>query len=770
MIDPNVSDGRRAGATWVAATGAFLLVAAAAVFIAVRSGTGWRGLLLAEGVVGVAAIGALAVGTGSPVLAAAATLGTVVLALGIAAVTALPAPLVLAGAAVAAAVAGRRGRRPAIAWAAVAGLAPVLAVGAARALAFAAGRRLGAGTLEELGLVGHGAALVAVLSSGLAAGVLGREAHRAKDLALVALAGLSLASGAATSWVASEPTITSWMLALPSLFVAFEVVAMVSERDDFWRRPARAAGLAAEVAALLAAPVAAGTILLSPIAEDGLDLFADGPGWAPQPTMAVAWALVATGWFLASWRRRSPQPTLARAVVGAAADDRTVAFLTVALAAAVVVGTASTVATAVTLLGLAGALFASRRILAAVVAAPLAAWAPVVVAVAHPAAVLPVGAAAPPRRVALGPPPRGGVPPRQLNTQAGDVVGGTGAQVAHLHESPALGLLVLVFGGWVLAAAVEGVDEAAATLARFPMVLAPLAAMAVPDRQALPVVLTAAFLLAVDAIRTDDPRIAVASAVVLPLAVLPAAGLAGLRLADAGLVLAMAAVVAGGLAVLTPARWRTAVLTAGGWSLALGLGLATSDPVRFAEVLLVTGGLGIAAGVALRSWWLGHGGGVLAALALGLLLSDAGVTAVEPYLAPIALQLAVLGARLRGDERASSWVAYGPAMGLLAVPALAARWDGGPAWHALVAGAVGVVGVAAGGWRRLAGPLLLGTGLLVLVTFVESLHTLAGVPTWAWLATGGSVLLVTGVALERSATSPAEAGRRLVDVVSERFE
>lgn len=33
---PALADGRRAGATWVAATGAFLLVAAAAVFIAVR--------------------------------------------------------------------------------------------------------------------------------------------------------------------------------------------------------------------------------------------------------------------------------------------------------------------------------------------------------------------------------------------------------------------------------------------------------------------------------------------------------------------------------------------------------------------------------------------------------------------------------------------------------------------------------------------------------------------------------------------------------------
>jgi hypothetical protein len=80
-----------------------------------------------------------------------------------------------------------------------------------------------------------------------------------------------------------------------------------------------------------------------------------------------------------------------------------------------------------------------------------------------------------------------------------------------------------------------------------------------------------------------------------------------------------------------------------------------------------------------------------------------------------------------------------------------------------------VAAVAAGGWRRLAGPLFLGTGLVVTVTVLESLAALAGVPTWAWLAAGGTILLATGVALERTATSPVEAGRRLVDVVDQRF-
>jgi hypothetical protein len=115
-------------------------------------------------------------------------------------------------------------------------------------------------------------------------------------------------------------------------------------------------------------------------------------------------------------------------------------------------------------------------------------------------------------------------------------------------------------------------------------------------------------------------------------------------------------------------------------------------------------------------------------------------------------------------------VAYTPALALLGGAALVERIAGGGGVHALVAGAVGLAGVVAGGGRRLAGPLVTGTALLVAVTAHESLGTLATVPTWGWLAAGGSVLLAAGVALERrGGEGPVEAGRRLVDVVAERF-
>ena len=166
-------------------------------------------------------------------------------------------------------------------------------------------------------------------------------------------------------------------------------------------------------------------------------------------------------------------------------------------------------------------------------------------------------------------------------------------------------------------------------------------------------------------------------------------------------------------------------------------------------MIVLAGGLVIALGVVLRHALVAHAGGAFATIGIALHLSVDGVTATEPFVLPVALQLLVLGIQLRRreDDRPSSWIAFGPPIALL-----------------------GVAAVAAGGWKRLAAPLFLGTALLVGVTVLETLHTLAGVPTWAWLAAGGSTLLLAGVAMERSATSPSEAGRRLVDVVGERFD
>ena len=74
--------------------------------------------------------------------------------------------------------------------------------------------------------------------------------------------------------------------------------------------------------------------------------------------------------------------------------------------------------------------------------------------------------------------------------------------------------------------------------------------------------------------------------------------------------------------------------------------------------------------------------------------------------------------------------------------------------------------MAVDGWPR---PLLLGTGLLVALTAHETTAVTAGVPTWAWLAAGGTLLVGAGLAMEHHELGPVETGRRLVDVVHEHF-
>lgn len=840
-------DGRRAGATWVAATGAFLLLASAAVFVAVRwdqvpeagklaligaltgaflaggrairrtlpatgdvlfhlgaflvlvdvaglglrLDVGWRALLLTEGVVGIGVLGALAVAAGSVVLMWGAAASVMVLAAGIAGLTPVPAPLMLAAAAVAAALLGRH--RLAVLWATVAGLAPV--AGALTTTALQADAGPGTGVLVDLGLGGHAAALLAVISGGAAALVLGREAARRHDLTLVALAGACLTTGAATTWVNASPPQEVSLLAGPALLLLVEAVAILCRRDTFWGRPARAAGLLAELAAIVvAAPIAAVLLLVAPLVDGAFDFFSNGEGWTPEPAAGLAFALLAGAALLAAWRRQglssqgpeAPVPSGASeqasplAALGlAVGDDRTVTFLAAAIGAGLVVGTGSTIAVAAGLVALAAGLIlvvatlpGSRGVMATVLGVAAAAWAPVVVAPSHPLVSLPVGLAAAAvlggaalawRRVA------GGWVSAELAV-AGSLVAFFGCAVATGAIGLTAAMLIAVAAAWALAAIVERASPLAGHFARATMAVGVAGAMSGTFAQILPVAAAAVLLFALDAFRHDEPLIGLGSALGFPVVVGAAAALAGLTAPSVGLVLCLSAVACGGLALTIPARWRLPFAVASAVGLAAGLALAAGEPVRLAECLLIGGGLAVGAGVVTRNGIIGHAGGAVALLGLGLNLTVDGVTATEAFVAPVAMQLVVAGWQLRRRvDPPSSWVAFGPAIGLLGAAALAERVSGAEAWHSLVAGAVGVVAVAVGGWRRLAGPLFLGTGLLVAVTVLESLTTLAGIPTWGWLAVGGSILLAAGVALERSATTPVEAGRRLVDVVEERF-
>lgn len=727
--------------------------------IGVRSGLGWRPLLVAEGVLGVVVLGGLGLVTGSVVLTWAGTASVAVLAAGIASVSPVAAPLVLVAAAVAAEVSGHR-RLQALAWpwAAAAGLAPVL--GAAVTLVLG----VGDGTMADLGLVGE-AAVVSVVSGSLAAAVLARQARRTEDLRLAFLALVSLAVGLVTGWAGAALPFSTGAVGVAALFVVVELAALLSSRDPFWAKPLSHLAEMAEAPATVLAFCAGGVLLVAPFAGR----------LSAHPVWGLALALMAMGFLAADMRRYrgTPRPfglTLLRGGSWAPATIPVAVFTVVA----VEVGTASASAAAIALLVVAAlATFSSRPWAEAVVAA-FAPWAVVTVAV-HPAMAAVVGLAGAAllaevtvRRARLVGPSLMPVEPALAGLAAGTALLGLAL------ADRMVGLAGTVAGAvpacWLLAFQLERGGRRLGDVARLALLVPVLGALYLSPAQGVPVLLAAAVLYAADAVRLGRPEVGIGGAFAVQGLVAQVAMGAGITGPAVGLALCVAAVVWAGLAVVVDEEWREPFLVGAGLGLLFGLSIASTDPVVLANALLIAGGLAIGAGVSGRRSEIAHAGGVLCTAAIAIHLATAGVAASEPYVAPVAGQLLAAGWISRRRQPApSSWAAYVPAIALLGGAALLERLAGGGGWHALVAGGVGTAAVAVGGGRRLAGPMLAGTALLVAITVYESLGALAGVPTWGWLTLGGSVLLSVGVALERSDTSPVEAGRRIVDVVGERF-
>jgi len=847
------SSGRQAGATWVAAVGAFLLVAAAAVFVAVRwqrlsdlsklalvagvtvmclaggrwmrrslpatgdvlfhlgafllpvdlaaafahAGFGWRALVLAEGLLGVVVLGGLGRATGSVVLHWAAVVAVPVLAAGVAAFTPVPAPLLLAIVAVSAEVALSRHRPGStgtglVVWAALAGLAPLL--GAASGLvAGGLAVHLGAGTLADLGLTAHAQLLSAPLAGALAAAVLANRARRRDDVRLAFAAMASVVVGVTTSLVGADLPPITFTLQLAAAFALIELVALALARDPFWSRPTGQAALFTEATVGLLLLAVAAVPLLDPWAIGAMG----GQDWViglALGTAALAWlaadlrapAGVAGNFWSAGRRPVSSSATRSSAVAQSPGLFRGGGspFVTVAASACIVAGTAfataSGLAAALVMVSVSALAVAGRRPGAAHVAGLGALWA-LASASAHPLAGAGVGLAAALVAAHAAATGRGSGRPdgHAAMLLTASAVGTTvlaGVVVAPA-VVPDLAVVLTAVALWLVALVLDRTPPGGGRAVSCPgdwaraAMLAPvLAGVALAPRQTLLGVCGVVALYVVDAVRLDRPVVGCGAALAGQGLLVQAAVVSELEVAEAGIALCVGAVVWGGLAAVVDLRWRQPFVVAAAAGLGVGVVLSTADPEALASTLMIAGALLAVAGLVLSRHFVGHGGGALVCGGLALHLHLAGVTALEPYLLAPALQSVVLGWQARRSWALSSWVAYGPAVVVLGGVALAQRLAGGGGGHALAAGTVGVVAVAVGGWRRLLGPLMAGTALLVVVTVNESLSALAGVPTWAWLATAGLVLLGVGVGMERGETSPADAGHRLVDVLSERYE
>jgi len=836
-------DPTRSGAVWVTGMGAFLLLAAAAVFTAVRwdqipdaaklaalvAATGgclvasrglrsglpatagallhlgtflvpidvaavgvradldWAAMLLAQGIVATLTFGVAAVTERSVVLRWAFGASAVALAGGIGATTALPAPVVLSAFAVGALVLRRHDA--AVGWAAVAGVAPLLT--------FLDRLELGAGTFERLGLVGDQPRAAAVLTGGLAAAVLAVAGRRRDDVGLTLLGASVAAIGGVASWTGVQRDPSDTLVGLAVTFLVLELAAWATRRDAFWSVPAKVVAGIAEIGAHVATAGLLIVISLVPIAQ------------VDDARVALGAAVLALGWVTADQRR-------VRGRTG------TTIGMATAIVGSVALATSSPVLVAAALIVVAaGAVFVPR------IPAVMATGSPLATRV--PTSGFPVGVGV---LAGWGSMPRPGahlvavaasiVAPLtavDASTTATVLAGIAGTFVlteaavrrswaatdavdvsrANRDEGWAwvLAVLAVVPGAIAVAAFVGSSDETAIGLIGAAVVATVIAAQAdrgrttspqvplgtvgrlqavtvlaatggLPAREIGLVALVVAVLSGLDAVRLRRPEVALGAALALPVAIGTLCHAAGLSLPTTGVALTVGAAVIAGLGSQLGARWSLPVGVALTIAIGSGLGLAAGDATAMADAVIVVGGIGLAAAIA-----GGRLDGVFLAGAVitggtWLRLADGGIGASEPYLLPVTVLLLIAGLRARSIGT-SSWIAYGPLVGLLGGSALLERMAGGAGWHGIVAGAVGVVAVGAGGARRLAAPLLLGSGLLVTLVGYETLAITSSLPTWVWLAAGGIVLLSAGVMMERNEVGPLESGRRLVDTVTDRY-
>lgn len=808
---PAISEARRTAVLWVAGLGASLLAAAAALFVAVRwnelppegklavmvavtavflaagealrrtlpttgnvlfhlgallvpvdvgavnlrLGLSWQELLLVEGIVCTVFFGALGAVGRSKLLQAASALGVVATAFGIGATTSVPASVALATAAVALHVARPRSVVASM-WAVGAGLMPILVLSLKTIDAAPS-------ALVQLGLQAGDDPAWAIATAVLSAFVLLRAAHLQRDVSLAWFGLGAIVANGTTAWLSSGLPRDLDVVAPAAAFVVLQIGAMAVVRDPFWSRIGRSLASAGELIAALTIVHIGSFVVLAPFAES--TPIWSGGGASPDRALGAAFAFVSLGWIASTLRRRL---TGADAALWRATSIAAGLFAI----ASVQAGTAAAMPIAIAMVVVGAGLLALRHPFTDTAAAlslfyaPLTAW-------DHPAAAMVCGLSAAVFLTAAAhlAASDGRRARSTLLVATAIVTAGIASGFSALVIDPLGSPLVFVGACFLIAAALDDADRDVALLPR----IASLGALSIAffgwtPEQNLLVSVPMLAALAMEAVRLSDTRIAYAAIAPLHLVVAHVGLAAGLDAAGTGLVLVVASVVWAGLSEAIGRDWRRPFEAASASGLVLGVLLSATDVETLGVSLFVAGALIAAAGVLKGATGIAHVGGVAMTLGVWIELGAQDVTQLEAYAAPAALHLLIAGVHQRVERSVSSWAAYAPAIVVLGGTALIERITGGSGSHALVAGAIGVIAVVAGGARRLAGPLVLGTGVLATITIFESLAVVATIPTWAWLALAGSTLVSAAVALERAGTTPAAAGRRMVDVLQSSFD
>ena len=183
---------------------------------------------------------------------------------------------------------------------------------------------------------------------------------------------------------------------------------------------------------------------------------------------------------------------------------------------------------------------------------------------------------------------------------------------------------------------------------------------------------------------------------------------------------------------------------------AAALSLAAGDVGWLSWVLAGLGLLALATALRPDRRAVAALGGLLLSASSWVRLADAGVTAPEPYVLPLAVAALVLGAlRRRSSPATSSWAAYGPGLLLALVPSLVAGLEDDELRRLLLVGLAALLVLLVGARGRLQAPLTVGAGVLVVVALDLVGPYAVALPRWLSLGGAGTLLLVVGATYEQ---------------------
>ncbi|KOG38866.1 SCO7613 C-terminal domain-containing membrane protein [Streptomyces decoyicus] len=249
----------------------------------------------------------------------------------------------------------------------------------------------------------------------------------------------------------------------------------------------------------------------------------------------------------------------------------------------------------------------------------------------------------------------------------------------------------------------------------------------------------------------------------------------GLTAGLPGHLAAFAVLAVAALAACAAAAWHripgreqvsTAVEGAGYGLAAAALALTAPHPDALSVALAVSGVAGLAIALRPDRRRAALAGTALLIASSWVRLALAGVTFPEAYTLPVTAAALVIGHRRRtSTPETGSWPAYGAGLSATMLPSLGTAFNDGNWVRPLLLGTAALLATVVGVRTRLQAPLVVGSGVLVLVGVHELAPTvvqvLGLVPRWVPLAAAGLLLLLLGATYEKR----IDEARRLRDTV-----